>query len=636
MEQSESFKEKKIRNQNRENKENIQPVIDNRIRKFKSQNVNEENIEGKIFIHKFKFLNSVYNKFLLERFKLLRKKLTRDTLDENDSNISKYEFNFINSNLRKRVSESLAESKYTFTQDIKFNFNSVSRYDLRRKDETKIILTIIKSNISLPMINKTYVITERGLACSQKTHNTQYISIGRQQINDQGIRPNDIMLFPTDPSISRSHFKIFHKDYYESINLFKKKLNSMLMLTLSDKNKMFFSCSKSNTIFKYNNLNSNDVYNIMKYIAPPNKIAMEDNGTIFGTYVKVKPFTLKKFLNNFYLFLKHKPNKNINIYADNYGFAETFEIFLEFEKLEKAKSKYRKCMDLSDNQIKFIDENKFSIDEKFNAFYDYLNPLEKLSLDNFISFCEKRSYLNDYERLKENNMILKEYLPAVFLCGPKVGFIILENGGITEIINAMKIEYDNQIQFDNLNPMIELISLDKLFDCQKYDINSNIFKGSISKEEFILSLVFYPVINECSILYLIEVAGDPCGIMNRCNEFLFFVEKNCNIENKRSFSFNFIKGFLIGNNSKSCYHFNSESEAFIYYHNLQNSWMISDLTKFLNPTLYNSDDYHGLWIGVSNDKKQNNRFQSKLFYVKSGDEIKVSETVMKIQIENDQ
>jgi hypothetical protein len=51
MEQSESTKEKKLRNKNRENKENIQPHIDSKLRRVSFQNGNEENIEGNILIH---------------------------------------------------------------------------------------------------------------------------------------------------------------------------------------------------------------------------------------------------------------------------------------------------------------------------------------------------------------------------------------------------------------------------------------------------------------------------------------------------------------------------------------------------------------------------------------------------------
>jgi len=480
------------------------------------------------------------------------------------------------------------------------------------------------------MINTTYVITERGLPCSQKTHNTHYISIGRQQINDQGIRPNDIMLFPTDPSISRSHFKLYHKEFYEALDLSKNRMLTMMMLTIAKCKKIDGEQIPGSY---YNGLNSNEIYHIMKYIPPPKKIAIEDNGTIYGTYYKVKSFSVENFLYNIFLFLKYKLPFTENAFLDNYSFNDAVEIFSKYKFSELIKINSLSAR-ISHDILHFLLQNRLLLLEIFNESFNYTNHADGFKLDKFIASLDRRN-MSDYERLKENNMILNEHLPAVFLTGPKIGFIIVQAGGISKIIDAIKAECPtSQSQFENFNPFIDLISIDKLIDYQKFEINSNMYKATVTKEDLIFSIQYNEVLDTCVFLYLIEIIGDPCGIMNRCNEILLIFDTNSKFVNKKSFSFNYIKGFLLGNNSRSCCQINSEVDSFIYYHNLHNSWMISDLTKFLNPEVYYSDDYHSLWMCISKDKKLNNRFQPNKFYLKSDDEIKISETVMKIQIEN--
>jgi hypothetical protein len=107
------------------------------------------------------------------------------------------------------------------------NYSAIKKYLERRK---AIKLEITKSNVNLSSINTTFVIMKDGLATSQRSKANDYISIGRQQINDDGLRPNDIMLFPTDPSISRSHFKILYKSFFEAETLFMEKLQILLNL----------------------------------------------------------------------------------------------------------------------------------------------------------------------------------------------------------------------------------------------------------------------------------------------------------------------------------------------------------------------------------------------------------------------
>ena len=137
-----------------------------------------------------------------------------------------------------------------------------------------------------------------------------------------------------------------------------------------------------------------------------------------------------------------------------------------------------------------------------------------------------------------------------------------------------------------------------------------------------------------SFLYMIETNGDPCGIMNRNQEFLFVYSKNKKIENKKNFCFNYKSGFLLGNET-TCSVLNREweSQVFLNFDQFFKKWTISDITNFLKPNIFYSQDYHNLWICISPDKRSSNRFSGYMYPVKTGDEIKISETVMKVNFE---
>jgi hypothetical protein len=239
---------------------------------------------------------------------------------------------------------------------------------------------------------------------------------------------------------------------------------------------------------------------------------------------------------------------------------------------------------------------------------------------------------SEKERLFENNFVVENLIPVVFLNNAKNGFNIIQIGSMAEIIEAFKNEY---LAFNGeYYPMVELISFEKIFDCQKLEPGSQIYKATITKEELVCIHQFTAALCEYSILFFIEAVGDPCGVMNRINDVLLFSLKSGHTDNRRALSFNYIKGFLIGTNPQSCYHMNSDVDAFIYYNSLLNKWMLTDLTRFLNPLVYYSQDFFGLWACISSDKKANHRYSSETFYVKSEDEIKVSETIMKLKIDD--
>ena len=122
--------------------------------------------------------------------------------------------------------------------------------------------------------------------------------------------------------------------------------------------------------------------------------------------------------------------------------------------------------------------------------------------------------------------------------------------------------------------------------------------------------------------------------MNRQREIVFIASKIKKIENQKIFAFNNRPGFLLGNEINcSVFHRDWEAQAFLAFEPIFDQWTISDLTCFVKPSVYYSKDYHGLWLCVSPDKRSVNRFSPFKYAVKSGDEIKVSETVINVSFE---
>ena len=92
-------------------------------------------------------------------------------------------------------------------------------------------LEILKSHVSLASIPTNFLVTPRGMIGSLRKNTKGDITIGRQQIIEKGCRPNDIMLNPTDPSVSRSHCAIsYDKGLYRKRKV-PKEFSSFLMVT---------------------------------------------------------------------------------------------------------------------------------------------------------------------------------------------------------------------------------------------------------------------------------------------------------------------------------------------------------------------------------------------------------------------
>jgi hypothetical protein len=397
------------------------------------------------------------------------------------------------------------------------------------------------------------------------------VSIGRQQINDFGERINDIYLFPTDACISRSHCKIFYSDFLSQSQKSKEALTTLFMI----------NHARLNQFAKVKNIPQDLLFRIAKFAIPKKKLYLQDNDTIYGTYLKIKhsnPFNILKlifpYLNECHQILF--PNKKLN---------------------------------------------------------DFLSKIEK-------SEYLKSSYLNHYDNEEKSKKIMKLFEKKMvllkdemnFLFDSKAGFVVLSIGSFAKAINSM-----NKLMEDfgsECNEYIEVKSNEKIFNDQKFEISSKIYKLMINKSELLtLSPAQLVHLNSYSFLYIVLSLGDPCGIMNRGNEYLFVAKKDSN--QYLNFNFNFgeketnrlVDGYLFSKDFDSAIQIQSESEFIIYYNAFIDRWGISSLNSSKKM------DNFGLWLGTSPDKRKNVRFhQNSKFVVKDGDYIKISETIMKLKV----
>lgn len=245
-----------------------------------------------------------------------------------------------------------------------------------------------------------------------------------------------------------------------------------------------------------------------------------------------------------------------------------------------------------------------------------------------------------FDIFNNNNLILKS--GSVFLNSNKSGFIVSKIGTFEEVKRAVEDELKEFLHNENSHfSKIEIISQDKVFDFQILDVNSREYKGVMTKSSFFhffmeCKMETQSWLEDYCMLYLIETSGDPCGIMNRNQEYILVASKKKKIKNSKLFAFNYRPGFLLGNEIFcSVMNRDWEAHAFVSYDPYFDKWIISDVTNFTKPNIYYAKDYHGLWICISPDKKSSNRYNCCQYYVKSGDEIKVSETVMKVLFHND-
>ena len=316
------------------------------------------------------------------------------------------------------------------------------------------------------------------------------------------------------------------------------------------------------------------LYAICKFVLPKKRIYLQDLDTIYGTYVRIRifnPFSLFKMI---------------------------FPCMTKYYNASFSNKKLASFMVNTD-----------------------------ISLVNRLDVFENSKVV--YKLFEKKTLIIKDEMN--FLFDSKSGFVINSSGSIRKVMFA--ISQHLELFGSDSNDFIEIKSNERVFNSQSFDISSKIYNLVLMKNQ-ILNFNFAEIekLEKYSFLYLVLTVGDPCGIMNRGNEYLFLAKRNesnifnFNLKIKDS-SNQLVEGYLFSKDYDAAINLQTDSEFIIYYNSFIDRWSITDLSSFSNV------DYFGLWIGTSPDKKKNVRFhQTSKFIVKNGDFIKISETIIKLKV----
>ena len=493
--------------------------------------------------------------------------------------------------------------------------------------ELKVLCT--SDNVDLRCVQNTYIIGENGLDCSMKNHDRDVTTIGRQQINPDMVRPNDIMLFPSDSSLSRCHLTLYHKKFFEEINDYKKKVEITLRIG-----------KKS----KYSSLPVQIWFGIIHFLKPRLCLEIKDQGTIYGSYVKIDGLSVVNLLINTYILLSDSRGDLFNFFKSDFMYSQTVNNF-EMEKiiynshfvngdLEKINS----MPIIQVIQKIFYELRRSSTRTVCNNIKEYLNK----NLDNFLlnPYGDEFAYESLFNKA---NKVLKSN--QFYLTSANSGLIVSCVGSLGDILSDILFKYNN---FQNLYQdndvfhqiSVSVLSIGKICSQQKLEQNSRVYSAiynSISELPCINSFDGY--LNERAI-QLIETEGDPCGHMTNIRIIILVDTLFRDQSNSNAFSILFQRGFILGKNKYTCLHCPLfDCNIFISYSIQAKCWAINEVSNLFrnnnnsnnNSNNYINEQFFGLYLCTSEPKGYENRFKEKKYCVRQGDKIRISDTVLEVK-----
>ena len=494
--------------------------------------------------------------------------------------------------------------------------------------ELKVLCT--SENVDLRCVPNSYIIGENGLNCSMKNHNRDVTTIGRQQINQDMIRPNDIMLFPTDSSLSRCHLTIYHKNFFDEIKKYKADVDTTIRISKKSK----YSC-----------LPQQIWYGIIHFLKPRLCLEIQDQGTIYGSYVKINEMSVFNLLINAYILLSDSRGDLFSFFKSDFMYthynnkSNNMIINTPFinGNLEQINS-------MPINQVLrkiFYELRKSTTMNICNNIKEYLNK----NLNNIINNPYGEEF--NYETLfNQVNKVLKPN--QFFLTSTHSGLIIENIGNLGQILQSIMLKYNNfQNMYQNNDSIsqisVTILSIGRIYNLQKLEPNSKIYTINFNSIMELPNMnSFESFLNEKAI-QMIETEGDPCGVMNHLRiiilvDTLFRFKENSNV-----FSILFQRGFIFGKNKYTCMHCPLlDCNIFIFYSVQAKCWAINEVSNLLNSSGENNNNgnngnniineqYFGLYLCTSDDKGYDDRFKQKKYCVKQGDKIKISDTVLEVR-----
>ena len=619
----------------------IKPQINSQQRPKMKFSLNQSKIEKKIIKKKYG-INSAFtskkrkkskNKEGKSKFNKEKNDFDLDNFSKDDLDLDTNEENFtsISNKLINDIMQSFTSFNYS-EFDLR-NYFSNNHLHLTQVNDPYIELKVLctSDNVDLRCVQNSYIIGENGLDCSMKNHDRDVTTIGRQQINPDMIRPNDIMLFPSDSSLSRCHLTVYHKKFFEEINNYKKKVD--ITLRISKRSKFSF-------------LPVQIWFGIIHFLKPKLCLEIQDQGTIYGSYVKIDGLSVVNLLINTYILLSDSRGDLFNFFKSDFMYNQIVNNFETEQLIYNSRFVNGNLEQINSMPIIqviqkiFYELRRSSTKTVCKNIKEYLNK----NLNNFLlnPYGDEFAYESLFNKA---NKVLKAN--QFYLTSANSGLIVSSVGNLGNILSDIFFKYNN---FQNLlqdndvfhQITVSILSIGKICQEQKLEQNSRIYSVNYNSINDLPSInTFDGYLNEKAI-QLIETEGDPCGHMSNIRLIILVDTLFRDESNSNAFSILFQRGFVLGKNKYTCLHCPLfDCNLFISYSIQAKCWAINEVSNLFrnnnnsgnnsNNNNYINEQFFGLYLCTSEPKGYDNRFKEKKYCVKQGDKIKISDTVLEVK-----
>ena len=619
----------------------IKPQINSQQRPKMKFSLNQSKIEKKIIKKKYG-INSAFtskkrkkskNKEGKSKFNKEKNDFDLDNFSKDDLDLDTNEENFtsISNKLINDIMQSFTSFNYS-EFDLR-NYFSNNHLHLTQVNDPYIELKVLctSDNVDLRCVQNSYIIGENGLDCSMKNHDRDVTTIGRQQINPDMIRPNDIMLFPSDSSLSRCHLTVYHKKFFEEINNYKKKVD--ITLRISKRSKFSF-------------LPVQIWFGIIHFLKPKLCLEIQDQGTIYGSYVKIDGLSVVNLLINTYILLSDSRGDLFNFFKSDFMYNQIVNNFETEQLIYNSRFVNGNLEQINSMPIIqviqkiFYELRRSSTKTVCKNIKEYLNK----NLNNFLlnPYGDEFAYESLFNKA---NKVLKAN--QFYLTSANSGLIVSSVGNLGNILSDILFKYNN---FQNLlqdndvfhQITVSILSIGKICPEQKLEQNSRIYSVNYTSINDLPSInTFDGYLNEKAI-QLIETEGDPCGHMSNIRIIILVDTLFRDESNSNAFSILFQRGFVLGKNKYTCLHCPLfDCNLFISYSIQAKCWAINEVSNLFrnnnnsgnntNNNNYINEQFFGLYLCTSEPKGYDNRFKEKKYCVKQGDKIKISDTVLEVK-----
>ena len=619
----------------------IKPQINSQQRPKMKFSLNQSKIEKKIIKKKYG-INSAFtskkrkkskNKEGKSKFNKEKNDFDLDNFSKDDLDLDTNEENFtsISNKLINDIMQSF--TSYNYSEFDLRNYFSNNHLHLTQVNDPYIELKVLctSDNVDLRCVQNSYIIGENGLDCSMKNHDRDVTTIGRQQINPDMIRPNDIMLFPSDSSLSRCHLTVYHKKFFEEINNYKKKVD--ITLRISKRSKFSF-------------LPVQIWFGIIHFLKPKLCLEIQDQGTIYGSYVKIDGLSVVNLLINTYILLSDSRGDLFNFFKSDFMYNQIVNNFETEQLIYNSRFVNGNLEQINSMPIIqviqkiFYELRRSSTKTVCKNIKEYLNK----NLNNFLlnPYGDEFAYESLFNKA---NKVLKAN--QFYLTSANSGLIVSSVGNLGNILSDILFKYNN---FQNLlqdndvfhQITVSILSIGKICPEQKLEQNSRIYSVNYNSINDLPSInTFDGYLNEKAI-QLIETEGDPCGHMSNIRLIILVDTLFRDESNSNAFSILFQRGFVLGKNKYTCLHCPLfDCNLFISYSIQAKCWAINEVSNLFrnnnnsgnnsNNNNYINEQFFGLYLCTSEPKGYDNRFKEKKYCVKQGDKIKISDTVLEVK-----